>query len=62
MKKNALKLVHLPTMKVFANWPTERTPLGYVQCLEFSPEGGYMAAGNDKGRVLLWKLRAFEDY
>ncbi|RUS16407.1 hypothetical protein BC938DRAFT_476593, partial [Jimgerdemannia flammicorona] len=36
-KKDQFKLVHLPSMTVFSNWPTS----------------GYLAIGNDKGRVLL---------
>jgi U3 small nucleolar RNA-associated protein 18 len=34
MKKDALKLVHVPTFTVFSNWPTS---LHYVHSLTFSP-------------------------
>lgn len=59
-KKNQLKLVHLPSCTVFENWPTERTPLNKVTCLDFSPGGAYMAFGENKGRVLLYRLKHFE--
>eukprot|EP00128_Syssomonas_multiformis_P012547 Colp12_sorted_trinity150504_noHs@11706 len=59
-KKDALKLVHLPSCTVFANWPTADTPLGYVHCFDFSPNSGYFAAGNDKGKVLLYRLNHYK--
>ncbi|KAI8826861.1 WD40-repeat-containing domain protein [Fimicolochytrium jonesii] len=59
-KKDALKLLHVPTRRVFLNWPTGMTPLGYVNSVAFSPGGGYLAVGNDKGRVGLWRLAAYE--
>jgi U3 small nucleolar RNA-associated protein 18 len=61
-KKDALKMVHVPSKQVFSNWPTDKTPLGYVQCLSFSPGGGYFSVGNDKGKALLYKLKHFEEY
>lgn len=61
-KKDAFKLFHVPSRKVFANWPTANTPLGYVSAVDFSPSGGYLAIGNDKGKVLLYKLNAYGRY
>lgn len=59
MKKNALKLVHLPSYTIFSNWPSQQTPLHYVHSLDFSPGGGYLAVGNAVGRVLLYRLRHY---
>jgi U3 small nucleolar RNA-associated protein 18 len=36
-RKDQLKMIHLPSCSVFSNWPTDRTPMGRVKCLEFSP-------------------------
>lgn len=58
-EKDALKLLHLPTCTVFANWPTERSPIRRVTAVEFSPGGAYVAIGNNRGRVLLYKLSDF---
>ncbi|CAG8446673.1 5690_t:CDS:2 [Cetraspora pellucida] len=58
-KKNQLKMVHLPSLNVFPNWPNNLTPLNYVQCFDFSPASGYIAIGNDKGKALLYKLRHY---
>lgn len=62
IKKDSLKMVHVPTKRVFSNWPTDKTPLSYVQCLAFSPGGRYFSIGNDKGKALLYKLGHFEEY
>ncbi|KAG0086098.1 U3 snoRNP protein [Podila epicladia] len=58
-RKDQLRLVHLPSLKVFPNWPTKGTPLSYVTCLTFSPRSGYLAIGNDKGKVLLYRLNHY---
>ncbi|KAF9907888.1 U3 small nucleolar RNA-associated protein 18 [Linnemannia zychae] len=58
-RKDQLRLVHIPSLKVFPNWPTKGTPLSYVTCLAFSPRSGYLAIGNDKGRVLLYRLNHY---
>ncbi|TYZ63226.1 hypothetical protein PybrP1_002029 [[Pythium] brassicae (nom. inval.)] len=49
--RDALKFVHLPSLTVFSNWPTARTPLHYVSAMDFSPSSGYFAVGNARGRV-----------
>ena len=38
--KDALRLVHVPSQTVFANWPTGQTPLSFVQCCAFTPSSG----------------------
>lgn len=56
---NGLKLLHVPSRTVFSNWPTSKTPLKYVWGVDFSPGGGYLAVGNDRGKCLLYKLRHY---
>eukprot|EP00039_Didymoeca_costata_P013263 m.198855 g.198855 ORF g.198855 m.198855 type:complete len:472 (+) comp15721_c0_seq2:160-1575(+) len=56
VKKDALRMVHTSSMSVFENWPTSGSPLNYVNCVDFSPSGGYLAVGNDKGKALLYRL------
>ena len=36
--------------------PTAQTPLGHPSALTYSPNGGYMAIGNEKGRALLYRV------
>ncbi|KAK5956667.1 U3 snoRNP protein [Knufia fluminis] len=58
-KKNALRLVHLPSCTVYRNWPTDKTPLGRVSsvALTSSADGAYLAVGNEAGKVRLWQIR-----
>mmetsp|Transcript_36137 Transcript_36137/g.71043 ORF Transcript_36137/g.71043 Transcript_36137/m.71043 type:complete len:528 (+) Transcript_36137:38-1621(+) len=58
-QKDALKLFHLPTMTTFSNWPTSSTPLHYVSAVALSPRSGFLAIGNARGRVLLYRLNHF---
>ncbi|SCU86949.1 LADA_0E01156g1_1 [Lachancea dasiensis] len=57
--KDSLRLVHLPSGKVFSNWPTSGTPLGKVTSVAFSPRGEMLAAGNEQGKVRLWRLNHY---
>lgn len=56
-KKNALKLVHLPSCTIYRNWPTEKTSLGRISALAISPNGQYLAVGNEQGKIKLWEMR-----
>lgn len=58
-KKDSMRLVHLPSLTSFSNWPTSSTPLGHVTAVDFSSRSEYMAIGNTRGRVLLYHLKAF---
>lgn len=58
-KSDQLRLLHVPSGTVFSNWPTAKTPLRKVQTVAFSPGGGYLAAANDRGRVLLYRLNHY---
>lgn len=58
--KDSLKMVHMPSLTVFANWPTAHTPLHYVSAMDFSPNSGYFAVGNARGRVLLYRLTHYK--
>ncbi|KAK4603641.1 hypothetical protein RGQ29_012234 [Quercus rubra] len=59
VKKNSLKLIHVPSFTVFSNWPPLKKSLQYPLCLDFSPGGGFMAMGNAGGKVLLYKLHHY---
>jgi U3 small nucleolar RNA-associated protein 18 len=59
-KRDQLKLLHVESATVFSNWPTLKTPLHYVKSLAFSPHGGYIGLGNDRGKVLIYRLRHYE--
>jgi len=58
-EKDSFRLVHVKSRTVFANWPTNQTPLNYVSTLDFSPNCGFLAIGNAKGRVMLYRLNHY---
>ncbi|XP_064404926.1 U3 small nucleolar RNA-associated protein 18 homolog isoform X2 [Halichondria panicea] len=58
-KKDSLRLVHMPSLSVFSNWPTRKTPFSYVSAFDLSPQSRYLAIGNDKGKVLLYRLNHY---
>lgn len=58
-KKNQFKLLHTGTNRIFSNWPTTGTPLGFISCFAFSDHHGYLSFGNTKGSILLYKLNHY---
>ncbi|GBB84798.1 hypothetical protein RclHR1_11370003 [Rhizophagus clarus] len=58
-KRDQLKMIHLPSLYIFPNWPNITNPLGYVQCFDFSPNSGYLTIGNEKGKALLYRLLSY---
>jgi U3 small nucleolar RNA-associated protein 18 len=57
-RKDALRLVHLPSCSVYKNWPTSNTPLGRVTAVVWAgKETGMVAVGNDAGKVRLFQVR-----
>lgn len=59
-KRDALRLVHVPSFTVFKNWPTSSTPLGKVTSLAFAPGGQMLSAGNESGHCRLWALNHYQ--
>lgn len=57
--KGKLRLVHLPSLRVYQNWPTEQVRMGRVTSLSFSPESSWLAVGNVRGNVRLFKLHHY---
>lgn len=62
VKKDQMRLVHLPSLTAFSNWPTSSTPLGHVTAIDFSPTSQYIAIGNNRGRALLYQIPQFVKY
>jgi U3 small nucleolar RNA-associated protein 18 len=57
-KKDALRLVHLPSCTVYRNWPTDKTPLGRITSVALGgARGEWLAVGNEQGGVRLWEIR-----
>ena len=68
-KRDALRLVHLPSCTVYRNWPTGSTPLGRVSAVAWgrpdvlgknaAKEGvvSVLFVGNESGKVRIWEVR-----
>ncbi|TGZ85035.1 WD40 repeat-like protein [Ascodesmis nigricans] len=59
MKKDALRLVHLPSCALYKNWPTDKTPLGKVTALEWGMGAGglWLVVGNEAGKLRMFEVR-----
>ncbi|EOD44092.1 putative small nucleolar ribonucleoprotein complex protein [Neofusicoccum parvum UCRNP2] len=52
-KKDALRLVHLPSCTVYRNWPTSATPLGRITAVAWGNAGAVAAAAQEnEGRTV----------
>lgn len=64
-KRDAMRLVHLPSCTVFKNWPTNSTPLGRITGVAIAGgeavEGGdlhsLLAVATEQGKIRLWEIR-----
>lgn len=57
-KKDALRIVHLPSCTVYRNWPTSSTPLGRITAVAFSSGSDMLAVANEAGKIRLWEIRS----
>ena len=62
VKETAVRLVHFPSLTVFKNFPSETRDSAHFISMDFSPGGGYMAAGNNRGSAFLYRLNHYEQY
>ncbi|KAI5301401.1 hypothetical protein KEM55_001757, partial [Ascosphaera atra] len=56
-KKDALRLVHLPSCTVYRNWPTSSTPFGRISAVAISPTSDMIAVANEAGKIRLWNVQ-----
>ncbi|KAF0033132.1 hypothetical protein F2P81_015422 [Scophthalmus maximus] len=53
----AVRLVHLPSLSVFSNFPVSKRKIVYrATCLDFSPHGGFFSLANNKGHAPLYRI------
>ncbi|CAG9330593.1 unnamed protein product [Blepharisma stoltei] len=58
-KRDAVKLLHVPSQTVFSNWPGIRDHIKYPMSLAFSSNSELMSVGNDEGVALLYRLNHY---
>ena len=61
-KENAVRLLHFPSMTVFKNFPPRVKGTSKICSMDFSPNGGYMAMGQNNGSAFLYRLNHYEQY
>lgn len=61
-KKNAIRMVHFPSLTVFKNFPISGKETPEVNCLDFSPNGGYFSLGLTNGSAQLYRLHHYDQY
>jgi len=50
-KRNSLKLINIPGLSVYKNWPNFRTVFKYPTCVNWSGDSQLLAVGNEEGNV-----------
>jgi len=60
--ENSVRLFHVGSGSVFNNFPPFGTKLGHISAVNFSPGGGFIAFGNKKSTVALYRLKHFKNY
>uniref|UniRef100_A0A3Q0SSZ5 U3 small nucleolar RNA-associated protein 18 homolog n=1 Tax=Amphilophus citrinellus TaxID=61819 RepID=A0A3Q0SSZ5_AMPCI len=59
----AVRLVHLPSLTVFSNFPVAKRKVVYrASCLDFSPHSGFFSLANNKGHAPLFRLLHYRDF
>ncbi|CAL8272655.1 unnamed protein product [Lota lota] len=60
----ALRLVHLPSLTVFSNFPitTKKKYIHRTSCLDFSPHSGFFSLANNKGVAQLMRLLHYKNF
>lgn len=56
---NGLRLVHLPSGRVYSNWPNIQMPLGLVKSVSFSTDGALLSIGCGDGKVRMFALKHY---
>jgi U3 small nucleolar RNA-associated protein 18 len=59
-KKDAMRVMHVASKKVFSNWPTQNTPISFLRGAAFEGSSKWLALGNDKGICTLWELPFYQ--
>ncbi|XP_034046663.1 U3 small nucleolar RNA-associated protein 18 homolog isoform X2 [Thalassophryne amazonica] len=63
LEDDAVRLVHLPSLTVFSNFPVTRKKIIYrATCLDFSPHSGFFSLANNKGHAPLFRLLHYHDF
>ncbi|CAI2347621.1 unnamed protein product [Caenorhabditis sp. 36 PRJEB53466] len=62
VKENQVRLVHMASHSTFKNFPDRGGGVKKAKCVDFSPKSGFMAVGNEDGRLHLYNIHHFAEY
>ncbi|KHJ90141.1 hypothetical protein OESDEN_10018, partial [Oesophagostomum dentatum] len=62
VKKNQVRLLHIPSRTVFKNFPRKDGKMTNIKCMEFSPRSAYLAFGCSNGQLILDRINYYEYY
>lgn len=60
--ERGVKLMHIPSMTIFSNFPDKSDSIRIPMCMDFSLNSGYFAVGNHTGNALLYRVKHFGNY
>lgn len=61
-KANAFRMLHLPSLNVFCNFPTFQTTISMPSVIDFSPNSGYLGISNLSYKAFLYRLKHYGNY
>lgn len=56
---NSVRLVHIPSGRIFSNWPHSSFPVGHISDVNFSPDGTFLMLSSRNGKIKLFSLTHF---
>ncbi|CAI5445761.1 unnamed protein product [Caenorhabditis angaria] len=62
VKDNQIRLIHTQSQTVFKNFPDRHGHVSKANCLDISPKGGYLAVGNNDGKLHVFHIHHFSQY
>lgn len=61
-QNNSIRLIHVGSRTTYENFPPRNVSLGKVTVTDFSPKSAYMAVGDDRGFLSIFRLSHFPAY
>ncbi|GFS96491.1 u3 small nucleolar RNA-associated protein 18 homolog [Nephila pilipes] len=61
-KADAVKLVHVPSLTVFSNFPGWGNYFKHPNSVDISTNSGYMCIGNNVGTAYIYRLKHYKNY
>lgn len=61
-KNDSLRIVHMPSLSVYSNFPWMGANFRKIQEIDFSQNSGYLTFGNNSGFAHLFRLQHFINY